>query len=236
MDTHSFASQGFAIVANVIDAAFCARLSQVVAGTVGDGAGCRTGLAHAAVRELATSPAVRALVEPVLGSDAFAVRATLFDKTPIANWLVAWHQDLTIAVRERREVAGFGPWSVKDGVPNVQPPVAVLEGLLIVRIDLDGSDATKGALRVLPGTHTRGVLTAKMRNESAWLQAAVTCAVSPGGALLMRPLLLHSSSRAESPSHRRVVHLEFAGAELTAGLEWHERVGWGLGGTCAGPV
>ncbi|MEO6594783.1 MAG: hypothetical protein ABIP94_08525 [Planctomycetota bacterium] len=68
MDTHSLASQGFAIVANVIDASFCARLGGVVAGTVGDGAGCRTGLVHAAVPELATSPAVRALVEPVLGS------------------------------------------------------------------------------------------------------------------------------------------------------------------------
>jgi hypothetical protein len=74
------------------------------------------------VRALAESPAVRALVEPVLGASAFPVRGILFDKTPDANWKVAWHQDLAIAVRERRDTPGFGPWSEKAGVTHVQPP------------------------------------------------------------------------------------------------------------------
>lgn len=44
-----------------------------------------------------------------LGEDARPVRAILFDKTPQANWSLGWHQDRTIAVRERRETCGFGP-------------------------------------------------------------------------------------------------------------------------------
>jgi hypothetical protein len=38
----------------------------------------------------------------------------------------------------------------------------------------------------------------------------------------MRPLLLHASSPAQRPGHRRVIHLEFAAGELPGGLEWHE--------------
>ena len=218
------AAEGFVIVDDVADAALCAGLAAVFAESTGERAGCRTGLAHDAVRALATSPAVRALVDPVLGPLAFAVRASLFDKTPRANWLVAWHQDLVIPVRERCEIPGFGPWSQKDGAPYVQAPAEILANLLAVRLDLDGSDARTGALRVLPGTHTLGVLTAKQRTDFAWSRAPVTCAVPDGGALVMRPLLLHASSRAELPSHRRVVHLEFAAHELPAGLLWHERV------------
>ena len=40
----------------------------------------------------------------------------------------------------------------------------------------------------------------------------------------MRPLLVHASSPATVPSRRRVVHLEFAAAELPSPLEWAERV------------
>jgi ectoine hydroxylase-related dioxygenase (phytanoyl-CoA dioxygenase family) len=218
------AAEGFLIVDGIADAAACAQLAGLFGAAIGERAGTRLGLANAGVRELARSPAVRALVEPVLGAEAFAMRATLFDKTPRANWLVAWHQDLVIPVRERREVPGFGPWSQKDGVACAQAPAAVLEHLLAVRIDLDGSEAQTGAMRVLPGTHTLGVLTAKQRNDFAWSRAPVTCAVPAGGALVMRPLLLHASSRATTPSHRRVVHIEFAAHELPGGLEWHQRV------------
>ena len=76
------------------------------------------------VRELAHSEAVRALVEPVLGERFFPVRGILFDKIPDANWKVPWHQDVTIAVQERIEVEGFGPWSMKADVLHVQPPGA----------------------------------------------------------------------------------------------------------------
>ncbi len=122
------------------------------------------------IRSLACDPAVRSVAVAALGAACFPVRALLFDKTPAANWKVTWHQDLTIAVRARRDVEGYGPWSSKAGIPHVQPPISVLEGGLVV----------------------------------------------------MRPLLLHASSPAKSPGHRRVVHIEYAAAELADGLKWYE--------------
>lgn len=105
------------------------------------------------VAALARSAKVRALVEPVLGPDSFAVRGILFDKTPDANWKVAWHQDLTIAVRERREVEGFGPWSEKAGIVHVQPPAAVLERMVTVRLHLDPCGPENGPVQLIPGSH-----------------------------------------------------------------------------------
>ena len=49
------------------------------------------------------------LARALLGSSARPVKVTVFDKTPAANWKVPWHQDLTIAVRERRDAEGSAP-------------------------------------------------------------------------------------------------------------------------------
>lgn len=176
-----------------------------------------------AARDLVRSPRMRALVEPVLGPGAFPVKATLLDKRPGANWYVGWHQDLTIAVRDRRETDGFMAWSVKAGVPHVQPPAPVLEGMLAVRVHLDpcGEGEDNGALRVAPGSHRHGRLTSE--EIGAWLKRpAVTCPSPAGGALLMRPLLLHGSAPAREPARRRVLHVEFAAAPLPGGLEWND--------------
>lgn len=161
-------------------------------------------------RLLVESPGFRCLVEPVLGADALAVKATLFDKTPDANWHVGWHQDLTIALPERRELPGFRSWSVKAGVPHVQPPAEVLERMLAVRLHLDPCGEENGALRVIPGSHGHGRL--ESEDIQRWIAGgtAVTVPSPRGGALLMRPLLLHASSRATAPAHRRVLHVEFA--------------------------
>lgn len=224
MPAPSLDEHGYAIATGVIAPELRDRLLAVFATATADRAGNRRGFAHAAVRELATCTAVRALVEPVLGSGAFAHRATLFDKTEGKNWLVAWHQDLIVPVQQHRDAPGFTAWSQKDGTWHVQPPADVLRNLLAVRIDLDGSDATNGALRVLPGTHREGVLLPSRIAALAAAIAPVLCTVPAGAALLLRPLLLHASSRATTPTHRRIVHLEFAAAELPGGLQFAERV------------
>jgi ectoine hydroxylase-related dioxygenase (phytanoyl-CoA dioxygenase family) len=174
--------------------------------------------------ELVEHDVVRRLVEPLLGPRAFAVRGILFDKTAGRNWKVAWHQDVTIAVRERRDVPGFGPWSVKAGVVHVQPPVEVLENLLTVRVHLDDCGPDNGPLRVLPGSHRQGILGPAAIERWRLNEKDVACHVPRGGVLLMRPLLLHASAAATAPGHRRVVHLEFASTDLTGGLEWQERI------------
>lgn len=174
-----------------------------------------------AVKEFAGSPIVRELVEPIAGKEAKVIRGIFFDKTPEANWKVAWHQDLTIAVCEKKEVEGFGSWSVKAGISHVQPPVSVLENILTVRIHLDETDETNGALKVVPGSHKHGRLSSQGISKLKEERGIVACPISKGGALLMRPLLLHASSAASKAEHRRVIHLEFSSSELPQGLAWH---------------
>jgi len=229
--TSQLECDGFAVVPEVLDAHTVAALVAAVGG-VGDGASSqRRGSVYALrnlledvpqVAALADAPKVRALVAPILGPNCFPVRGILFDKTPEANWNVVWHQDLSIAVRERRDVDGFGPWSEKAGVVHVQPPAWILERMLTVRLHLDDCDETNGPLLVLPGSHRVGRLTASEVQQRRTLISSVACPVPSGGALLMRPLLLHASSASQSPRHRRVVHLEYAAEPLPVGLQWHQ--------------
>jgi ectoine hydroxylase-related dioxygenase (phytanoyl-CoA dioxygenase family) len=129
---------------------------------------------------------------------------------------------LTLALRASAEVPGFGPRSTKDGIPHVQPPAGLLQQMLTVRLHLDDADESNGALRVLPGSHRLGRLSAGRIRELRDQQADVLCAVSAGDALLMRPLLLHASSRSTNPRHRRVLHIEYAAFTLPGELCWHE--------------
>lgn len=173
-------------------------------------------------RALAESARLRALVEPILGGEARVVRGIYFDKHADANWKVAWHQDLTIAVRRQVDAEGFGPWSVKAGITHVQPPVSVLENMLALRLHLDDADESNGALRVIPGTHNQGRLEAREIQSRKESHQAITCSVPRGGVMLMRPLLLHSSSVASVPAHRRVLHFEYSSSRLSAGLTWFD--------------
>jgi ectoine hydroxylase-related dioxygenase (phytanoyl-CoA dioxygenase family) len=175
------------------------------------------------VRELAVSEPVKELVVTILGKECFAVRSILFNKTPTSNWKVVWHQDRTIAVRKRKHVAHFGPWSIKAGVPHVQPPSSVMDKMLAVRLHLDESHASNGPLRVIPGSHKAGCISAE--EVAAWKERpSVICTVPKGGAILMRPLLVHASSSCSTPEPRRVIHFEFAAVLLPDGLEWHDQV------------
>jgi len=160
------------------------------------------------------------LARRILGPGARPVKLTLFNKTPSANWLIRWHQDLQITVRERREVDGFTAWSIKEGVLHVRPPVEVLRDVVALRVHLDPTPAENGALKVLPGSHRLGRLS---REEIAGCRERVqevVCEVDRGGVMLMSPLLLHSSSKASSPSNRRVLHFEYSARALPGGLEW----------------
>jgi ectoine hydroxylase-related dioxygenase (phytanoyl-CoA dioxygenase family) len=166
---------------------------------------------------------VRSIVEPLLGREAFVARAIFFDKTPLTNWGVAWHQDLAIAVCRKIETEGFGPWSVKAGVPHAYAPAWVLERMLTIRLHLDDTLITNGALRVLPGSHCCGRISDEEIEEWRQTREAVICEVVKGGILAMRPQLLHSSqpSQQHQPgAHRRIIHLEFASGKLPNGLEW----------------
>lgn len=177
-----------------------------------------------AIAVLAASAKVRSLVEQGLGKQAKLVRSILFNKDKLTNWHVSWHQDLSIAVRQRADIPGFHSWSIKDGVQHVQPPIAILERMLTIRIHLDPADEANGALWVSPGSHLIGRIQANEANSTAETGGKMLCGARRGDALVMKPLLLHASSKARNASSRRVIHLEFAAIELPAPLEWAEAV------------
>ena len=191
------------------------------------GAGRRGLLSVPQVEALARSKAWLDWVRPHLPLPPVPVRAIYIDKHADANWLVTWHQDLTLAVRERVEVPGFGPWSLKGGVPHVQPPIPLLEQMLTVRLHLVAAAETNGALCVLPGTHRLGRLSPERIQALRTEQSEVVCRAAAGDVLLLRPLLLHASGRSHVGGRRRILHVEYAGFALPAGLQWAETAGEG---------
>lgn len=216
----ALASDGFAIIRGAVDQDVLKRLRDVC--DVVPRAGIRN-LFNAVpdARDIATAPPIAKAVKRVLGSRGFVTRAIMFDKSGDANWSLPWHQDTVIAVQARRDTPGYGPWSVKDGVTHVRPPQGVLEAMLTVRLHVDDADEHNGALRILPGTHAHGLLDAERINEFQSRIEPVTCTCAAGDALLMRPLLLHASSRSDDQTRRRrVVHLEFAAARLPGRVQW----------------
>lgn len=179
-------------------------------------AGLRHALSLSPISNLARRPTVMDLARSVLGPEAFPFRATLFDKSPESNWLVVWHQDTALPLRERHEVGGWGPWSTKEGIAYAHAPVSALSQVLALRIHLDDSTELNGPLRVLPTTHTLGVLEDEQVHELATQMVPVECLVPSGGILAMRPLLIHSSSKSRSEADRRVLHIEYAASPSIA--------------------
>ncbi len=181
---------------------------------------------HRAVPHLIDSGAVarlREIASALLGAPAFVTRSLLFDKPAGANWSIRWHQDVTIAVRERRDVPGFGPWSVKAGIPHVRATGDVLSGMVALRVHLDDCGEDNGALLVASGAHRQGRLDAEAVTATRSRCAISTLTCQRGAVIAMRPLLPHASRPASSPAHRRVVHLEFACDELPGDLDWFDR-------------
>ncbi len=183
-------------------------------------AGARHAMASALVAGLARDERLMRMAREVLGAGAQPFRATLFDKSPGANWLVAWHQDTALPLREQCEVAGWGPWSTKSGITYAHAPAHALEGVLALRIHLDDSTAQNGPLRVVPGSHRRGVLTDDAVRALAHGAEPVYCVAAKGDVLAMRPLLVHASSKSGAGRSRRVLHVEYAASfAIDHGLE-----------------
>jgi hypothetical protein len=158
------------------------------------------------------------IIAPLLPG-ARAVRALWFDKTAEANWLVPWHQDRTIAVRERRQVAGYGPWSVKQGACHVEPPFAVLAAMVTVRLHIDDCPAGNAPLEIAVGSHHQRVAAedAACRAET---YPRLLCLAAAGDLWVYRTPILHRSARAAVPARRRVLQLDYSAETLPGGLTW----------------
>jgi len=229
LDLAQFERDGFVIVPGVFSAIELQQVRALLDFKAAGFTGSRRGGTRdvidrlPALLDFAEDAGILPIVCEVLGNEAFVARATLFDKTPEANWKVPWHQDVTIAVKEKHEAPGYGPWSTKAGVPHVQPPSEVLEQMLTVRVHLDPCPSANGALWVMPGSHRLGRLNQNSVEPCVDEQRVVCCSANTGDLLVMRPLLLHSSSASLQPGHRRILHFDYAVGELAKGLQWRMR-------------
>jgi len=200
---------GLKDVAGLLDELSCVNLPR-------SRAGVRHAMRLPTVAAVAQDERLMGIARETLGGKAFPFRATLFDKSATANWLVVWHQDTALPLQRRRETPGWGPWSVKDGVIYAHAPDNALSQVLALRVHLDNSTTENGPLRVLPGTHTLGVLTDEMLHALSTRITAVDCAVPQGGVLAMRPLIVHASSKSQVENPRRVLHIEYAASPVIA--------------------
>ena len=175
---------------------------------------------YSSIHNLAWSKDLLARANNYLNKPSKLVRAILFNKTEKNNWLVGWHQDKTVAVSREFDAEGWGPWSIKDGVVHVQPPIVVLNQMITFRIHLDDSSQANGCLKVLPKSHELGILDQNEIREYVQHNRSVICEARSGSVLVMRPHILHASSKAKNPSQRRVLHLEYSSFKLPSGISW----------------
>jgi hypothetical protein len=217
-----FSSAGFAVFDAVLPAEQCALAAQAVRlqGT----AGSRCLLAQPWCASIARSLRSKLDLAAVLAPDLVAVQCTYFEKSADRNWLVPIHQDLSIPVAARVESTTLSGWSLKEGVQFVRAPEEVLTQLIAVRLHLDVCGPDDGPLRVVPGSHLHGILDDA---QAAQLRARIgetVCHAGIGAALVLRPLLLHASSKGSGTSLRRVLHFVFGPRTLPHGLRWERCV------------
>jgi ectoine hydroxylase-related dioxygenase (phytanoyl-CoA dioxygenase family) len=210
--SRSVADGGYAIAPQIVTAEEIARLLFDLEQSASQRtrAGVRHLLSNSAVAEFAADRRMLGIAQSILGSDAFPFKATLFDKSSDANWLVTWHQDTALPLREKHETPGWGPWSTKEGMIYAHAPVNALESVVALRLHLDDSNNNNGPLRVIPGSHCQGILSDKQVENIVDKGEPVTCLVEQGGVIVMRPLIIHASSKSQSDKPRRVLHIEYA--------------------------
>jgi ectoine hydroxylase-related dioxygenase (phytanoyl-CoA dioxygenase family) len=216
--TGSFDVDGFAVLPALLSDAELARIDAAMATR-----------SEASARDLLHEPWCAALAGRIredarlaaaLPRTHVAVQCTSFEKSVERNWLVPVHQDVAIPVAARVEHPGLTGWSNKAGTWFVQPPAEWLEHLLAARLHLDDCGVDDGALKLVAGSHRGGRLSDEQAIALRDVHGAVACPVPRGGVMLMRPLLLHASSKATGASRRRVLHFLFGPRHLPLGLAW----------------
>lgn len=169
---------------------------------------------------LAAGGCIGKVAESVLGHKCFPVRVILFDKTENTNWSLGWHQDRTIAVEERIDIQGFGPWSIKDGIHHVEPPFELLASLVTMRVHLDDVPDTNAPLLIARGSHKLGRISLEDVLKVVERSDVYTCTARAGDIWAYSTPILHASKSAVIPSKRRVLQVDYATACLPAGLSW----------------
>jgi len=222
--------EGYAIIENVFTEEEVAGIVKAINNIDSSGAAFRkTSDLYAIRRFIKEVPAIgplvfnhslQTIIDQFFGKDYFLVKSIYFDKPGQSNWFVAYHQDLTISVDQKMQLEGYEQWTVKNDQFAVQPPVSLLENIFTIRIHLDDTDENNGALKIVPGSHRKGIYRPETIDWSR--EKEVICSIARGGVMIMQPLLLHASNRTINNNKRRVIHLEFSNQQLPNGLQWAE--------------
>jgi hypothetical protein len=215
---------GYALADLTLSDQQCEHIAGALPAVAAGRGGIRNLIVHPTVVRLLVHEAFGRYLWRAVGRDMVAVKATLFDKTAETNWRVQWHQDRSIAVKEKLNVPGYGPWTTKAGLLHVEPPAEVLAQMLAIRIHLDLCGAGDGPLRVIPGSHLLGKLAEPELAEVVTAREMTEVYAPQGAMVLMRPLIVHSSQTTRQQTHRRVLHIEFAPLECISPLQWHATV------------
>jgi len=214
----ALAEQGFALWPGRLDAAALMELERLFDTMPLDRPGLRIAPAKAAA--LHACQGIQDDVRRVIGPEARVVRALLFDKSDTSNWALGWHQDRTIEVAERIDVAGYGPWTVKQGRLHVAPPIDLIETMLTVRFHLDPVGPNNAPLEVAPGSHQLGFIAEDRIANAIDRCGTATCLADAGQVWFYSTPILHASARSVPGSRRRVLQLDYAATDLPGGLRW----------------
>lgn len=148
------------------------------------------------------------------------VRAILFDKSETRNWALGWHQDRTIAVVSRVEVEEFGPWTVKQGIHHVQPPIAITSAMRTVRIHLDPVSPDNAPLLIALGSHRQGWIDVHTVEETVAKSCTTECLAERGDIWVYHTPILHASRASTGGARRRVLQVDYSASTLPGALEW----------------
>jgi len=221
IDADAFAANGCALIDGAVTGDALLAVQQALEPLLASGPGVRLAEPPAAVMALAqTGGALHRLAASTTREPLRPARVLLFDKREGANWAVGWHQDRTIAVAARQNLADYTCWTTRHGVVHVEPPFELLARMRTVRLHLDDCDADNGPLDVIPGSHALGRLCVEAVNELTDRAAATRFTARSGDALVLALPIVHRSKAAKTLKRRRVLHIDFGPEKLPGSLDW----------------
>lgn len=204
-----FELDGFVAIDHIVNEADLLVLAEKCDSEISAEVGTRNLLAFEWARELAQTLTQHELLKPLMPENVVAVQCNYFSKSMSKNWSVALHRDLSIPVKKQITSQQWSGWSRKEGVLYAQPPKQVLAEMLAIRLHLEDNNSENGALELVAGSH-------KNFNPKG---CRCSCPVTRGGVLVMRPLILHSSTKLKT-GKRRVLHFIFGPEKLPDNAEW----------------
>ncbi|MEA3037731.1 MAG: hypothetical protein QOE79_244 [Sphingomonadales bacterium] len=151
---------------------------------------------------------------------ARAVFARYFDKSRDSNWSLGWHQDRTVALKERREATGFTAWTVKSGLVHATPPFCFLERMLVLRLHLDSTGEAAAPLLIAPRSHRLGAVAEAEIDAIVQRCGSHACLAAAGDVWAYWAPILHASAPMRVPGRRRILQLAYSDSELPPGLAW----------------